>query len=984
MSSVINNETNIGDEITKGIVLNKANLVVKGNTVIDINNYKKDKVVSKGGKLRLKSEEKYLYFNIPSLNKINDTVYDSLEKLIYTKKIQSFTVDENCYFAGGRGINYSKEYISDSDNQFWFMIYLTNMGLPESIRDKGKVLCKYPNISSWVKKDIGVNVAYPGLICVHLDLSFFENDLIPKNAEELKEYFRTHEYKKFNIYYELATPEVTVLENETIIVDKDSECIIIDEAYDGDKRLIKTFDIRDNLMYINKIKKTLFGKDRCHYTSEFGCSYSQVSSIGSGIKGSNKIYIEDLYDLDFEIGQGIAIEDGLYIRVDELSWLCALITDIDYENKYITINRNLQEDVLDKKVEHDNFLNYLKISEFFIDKDSVDLKFEPGTYINHSLRSGVDTLSIILKEVRIKHIGDSRSMINIENKRFVNIDFQGAVFKEVAKWKLKVDYNFGGSRCYVLPYSFISLSGCDKVTMKNGTVIHDSENNCIYTGVQTTENMGNGFCIHGCKDILLENLESYGCESDGFALGGAEDNFYNNNPRGNINITMKNCRAYYCGRQGLTFSAGADGVIDNCNFSYTGFCKDGITKCWWGNRNPGAGIDFEFESSSDNTTGWDATSAIRRIRITNSKLIGNSYTIANGMTEGNFLMKNCVLKGNPKGVFLIKTGNNAGFKMREQEDEGENYVGSSMQPISCIIRDCLIDHNSIPNKSTFGYFRRVIIDSCVLRNFFYDYSGRQFTITNSDLQYTDGVRAHMQGYPRFPLIQNCTVRFRKEFIDKWESSGQWGWSSIYGQFQDCVFYLEEPTSNYIDNKNRNLIIDFGKNSTRNYVYPSNNYGFIGTNNNPIVKEKTIDWGNRQCYEVYSQDEFFISRIYRQEVILTKDTMITSNIKSNFIISPDFIITNTAYSKNTASICFRSTTIDHIITIPANRKEDLKKIYIYFWSSKAFKFKDGNTKLTYVIPDEYIGKELVLEIKQDYFDELLIDVKIIQGSVSIFN
>ena len=50
------------------------------------------------------------------------------------------------------------------------MIYLTNMGLPESIRDKGKVLCKYPNISSWVKKDIGVNVAYPGLICVHLDL----------------------------------------------------------------------------------------------------------------------------------------------------------------------------------------------------------------------------------------------------------------------------------------------------------------------------------------------------------------------------------------------------------------------------------------------------------------------------------------------------------------------------------------------------------------------------------------------------------------------------------------------------------------------------------------------------------------------------------------------------------------------------------------------------------------------------------------------
>lgn len=39
----------------------------------------------------------------------------------------------------------------------------------------------------------------------------FENDSIPKDAEELKEYFRTHENKKFNIYYELAIPEVEEL-----------------------------------------------------------------------------------------------------------------------------------------------------------------------------------------------------------------------------------------------------------------------------------------------------------------------------------------------------------------------------------------------------------------------------------------------------------------------------------------------------------------------------------------------------------------------------------------------------------------------------------------------------------------------------------------------------------------------------------------------------------------------------------------------------
>ena len=87
------------------------------------------------------------------------------------------------------------------------------------------------------------------------------------------------------------------------------------------------------------------------------------------------------------------------------------------------------------------------------------------------------------------------------------------------------------------------------------------------------------------------------------------------------------------------------------------------------------------------------------------------------------------------------------------------------------------------------------------------------------------------------------------------------------------------------------------------------------------------------------------------------------------------IVNDAYSKNTASICFRGSVIDHIITIPANRKNDFQKLYIYFWSSKSFKFPDGSTKFTYVIPEEYNGKEVILEIKQDYFDDLLVNIKL---------
>lgn len=335
-------------------------------------------------------------------------------------------------------------------------------------------------------------------------------------------------------------------------------------------------------------------------------------------------------------------------------------------------------------------------------------------------------------------------------------------------------------------------------------------------------------------------------------------------------------------------------------------------------------------------------------------------------------MENCVLIGNPKGVFFIKTGNNAGFTMRENEDEGESYVFGTMQPITCIIRDCLLDPNGVPNKSTFGSFRRVIIDNCVMRNFTFDHSGRQVSILNSDLQYTDGKKAHMQGYPRFPLIQNCTVRFRKEFIDEWEKSNQWVWSPIYGQFQDCVFYLEEPSEDYTDGKTRNLIIDFGKNSKRNYIYPAKNYGIASAKNHDIIKEKTLDWGDRECYEVYSKDDFNISRIYSEDVIITTDgTTTVTGIRTNFIISPDCPVNR----NKEVTFCFRGTIIDYKIKIPANRNPELKKIYMYFWSPKAFKFSNGNSKLLYTIPDEFEGKNVELELKQDMFNELLINVKV---------
>ena len=946
----------------KNIILKNDDLELKGIVkILD----GKSRGVSDCGILRINTNDGYDSFNIPPLYNIDDNLYDELKNSFITKRVGKVNLNSSINI--GYKDSYTKQF-ELVNGEFVFTIKYA-----QNIKKNGKILIYSDYVNSY-------SINQWGEIQIKLNPYFFDGfieEII--TIEDFKNFLNDNAEKTFDIYYELSEEEHYKLETQTIVF----------KVNDDEEVLCKIIDPIVEMPILNKYGNINFKeteiKEDIQYASDFGCSCSSVKGFCSGEKNTNKIVVKDLYYLDFEVGQGIAIENACYIREKELSWLCAEIKDIDYSNNIITISRDLQETVDDVNVEHDNFIPYLKITNYYINKDFVSLKFEPGTYLNHALRSVQDknTLKNILSEHNLARptVGDDRCIINITNKRFIDIDFQGSMFKEVSKWQLKVDGNFGGARCSVLPYSFIQLYGCDKVVMKNGKIDHDSENNCIYTGVRTAENMGNGFCIHGCRDILLENLEAYGCESDGFALGGSTTNFYNKSDRGNQHILLRNCKAYYCGRQGLTFSSGTDGVIDNCDFSYTGFCKDGVTKCWWGNRNPGAGIDFEFESSSDTTTGWSATSAIRRIKVVNTKLIGNAYTLANGMTEGNFLMENCVLIGNPNGVFLIKTGNNAGFTMRESEDEGENYEFGSMQPITCIFRDCLIDHNGVPNKSGFGYFRRVIIDNCVLKNFFYDYSGRQFSIINSDLQYTDGAKAHMQGYPRFPLIQNCTIRFRRGFIDKWESSNQWAWSPIYGQFQDCVFYLEEPTTNYTDSKSRNLIVDFGKNSTRNYVYPAKNYELVSSKNNPIIKEKTTDWGDRECYEVYSKDDFFISRVYRENVILTQNATITSDVKSNFIISPNFMFVD-VYSKNSANICFRGSVIDHTITIPANRSDDLKKIYMYFWSSKAFKFSDGSTKFTYVIPEEYKGKEIILGIKQDYFDELLVNIKLSLNEIII--
>lgn len=958
---------NIKNTRSGATIINKRDLIIDGITSFGDGD-SIGRSISDRGKLRIKAGNKCYFFNVPPLGSIDANIYDSLNNLNLIQKVSNISLCDNLQWG------YKDSYTNSTINNGEFCIRARYVKAKEG----SKIKYNSDYISNITTNQFGD-------VIFKIDLNFFGEDVVPTNVDEFKSYMEKNKNKNIKIYYELDNPIEIELDDEYIVIDNCEKYEIIDPLKKISVTVNSNSSILEKETYISKQLST--DDKRTYFASEFGCSYSNITSVCSGEINTNKITVKNLYYLDFEIGQGVAIENGCYIRTDELSWLCAEIVDIDYINNTITLSRDLQETINNAKIEHDNFIPYLKITDYFINKDFIDLKFEPGTYLNHALRSAED--KNLLKNILSEHnlarpkAGDDRCMIIISNKRFVNIDFQGSVFKEVSKWQLKVDGNFGGARCSVLPYSFIQLYGCDKVVMKNGKVDHDSESNCIYTGVKTAENMGDGFCVHGCLDVLLENLEAYGCESDGFALGGSTTNFYYNSDRGNKNILIRNCRAYYCGRQGLTFSSGSDGVIDNCEFSYTGFCKDGITKSWWGNRNPGAGIDFEFESASDLTTGWAATSAIRRIRVTNSKLIGNSYTIANGMTEGNFLIDNCVLIGNPNGVFFIKTGANAGFTQREEEDEGESYIFGVMQPITCTIQNSLLDANGVPNKSSFGMFKRTVIDNCVLRNFFYDYGGRQFSIINSDLQYTDGSKAHMQGYPRFPLIQNCTVRFRKEFIDKWESSNQWGWSPVYGQFQDCIFYLEEPTNEFTNP--RTLLIDFGDNSQRNYIYPASGYNFSGTPARGIIKIPTLDWGNRDCYEVYSAKESIAKSTLFEDKVITKDGFSIENepIKTNFIIDENFTLP--ASAKGTMTVFLRKTELNHYITFSQNRTNSIKAIYFKIWSSKKYVFLNGSTvDCTYTIPEELSGRTFTLHIKQDKFNELCIDIELITSANSIFD
>lgn len=963
---IMNGNNSNGSDST---IINKSDLVIDGKTSFSENDCI-GRSLADNGKLRIKANGKYYYFNIPKLHSIDNSICDTLNKLLVTKKVNKMVVDE----FGNYGMKYSYSTSHVDGGYFWLTIkdvdskqngfYKHNSNFIESIE-----------LNQWKQ------------ILLKINLSFFENDEVPTTTAGFVEYMKNNPKKKFAIYYEMNNPYQYTLEDEPILIDKCDSYEIIDVLFKS------TVVVKSNSLTLDKKifdSQFLLSDDRrTRYASEFGCSYSDKSSTCSGTIDTNRILVKDLYYLDFEVGQGIAIENALYIRENELSWLCAEITDIDYSTGYITISRNLQATVSNVVVEHDNFIPYLKISSFFMNRDAVNLKFESGTYLDHALRTQVqrNNLPAILSEHNLQRpdINDHRIIIIITKKMFVNIDFQGSVFKEVAKWNLLNDYDFGGARCAVLPYTLIQIIGCDKVTMKNGTVIHDSENNCIYNGVKVGECMGHGFMAHGCKDILLENLEAYGCESDGICLGGSEYKhlYWNEGTnRSNLNITLKNCRAYHCGRQGLTFSAGADGIIDNCDFSYTGYCKDGVTKSWWGNRNPGAGIDFEYESYCDSTAGWTATSAIRRIRVTNTTLAYNNYALANGMTEGNFLMENCVIVGNPTGVFLIKTGANAGFLQRPEEDEGETYVHGYMQPITCILRDCLIDQNGVVNKCTFGAFKRVIIDNCVLRNFRFDYGGRQFSIINSDLQYTDGIRSHMQGYPRFPLIQNCTVRFRKEFIDEWEKSNQWGWSPVYGQFQDCIFYLEEPTAEL--GGSRKLLIDFGKNSQRNYVYPAKAYDFSAASlSNSIIRIPTVDWGDRTCYEVYSAKESIAGKLlYSDKVVTDNITINGDSLKTNFIIDENFNLSTSA--KGNINVTIRTSEIDYYVTLSPNRTSNITSLTFNFWTVKNFVFEDGTNKLIYAIPEELKNRGFTLHIVQNNFNELVVDVRLLGSENSVFN
>ena len=265
-------------------------------------------------------------------------------------------------------------------------------------------------------------------------------------------------------------------------------------------------------------------------------------------------------------------------------------------------------------------------------------------------------------------------------------------------------------------YRVVNVEGKDSVKIYGGVLIGDVETH-TYSGA-TSHGWGFGVCIKGSSNIEVKGTTSMDFTGDGFYIGGEDENQFGVNENGCKNILITEVHSLYNRRQGMSVTGATDHLyVYDSEFSFTGKKRAAL---------PGAGIDIEV--NYDNQCIHDVC------------------------------FKNCVLKGNKKGLCLLnKKGNgNLVFDNVVIDSEPEYNLKTSqyeVYPFHCVnisgdyesisFKNCKL--GAIANMTTFNQelANVVTIDNCSLSIIYTrtisDSFLRSFKISNSTFDISNQV-----------------------------------------------------------------------------------------------------------------------------------------------------------------------------------------------------------------------------------------------------
>ncbi len=269
-------------------------------------------------------------------------------------------------------------------------------------------------------------------------------------------------------------------------------------------------------------------------------------------------------------------------------------------------------------------------------------------------------------------------------------------------------------------YRVVDINNKNEIEIIGGVLVGDVEQH-TYDGT-TSHQWGFGVNIEGSNNIEINGTTSMLFTGDGFYIGGGKEEKLGENKKGCNNITIKQVRSLYNRRQGMSVTGATDHLyVYDSEFSYTGARKLSM---------PGAGVDFEVNYDTQRMT--------------------------------DIFFKNCVIKGNRKGLCLLNKKGNGSFVFDNIIIDSSPFFYEETQQYELYpFRNAVIsgDYESITfNNCQLGAISNMTTHNQQLPNV--------VNINNSSLSiiYT---RSVSESFLRSFILKDCTIDIaNKKFIDQ--------------------------------------------------------------------------------------------------------------------------------------------------------------------------------------------------------------------------